>query len=302
MIITLSIANFLSHKKSQLDFSPGVNVIVGPTDSGKSAIIKALKWVITNRPMGDGMRSSWGGETFVEVIVDDFAIARAKEDNINSYLIDESRFNAIKGDVPEEIVKALNLTEINLQTQFDSHFLLSKSSGEVAQYFNKAAHLDRIDTALQNIQKWTRDVSKKLEYNTQALTTSQERLEDFDCLGSIEESLIILEEKQNASNSLEKDRIALVKICNDIVYIDHQLEEYSFLTELEESVNSLLGLITRKKEISNSIILLKGTIRKANDIDESILAAEQDLEEYEAEFHEALGQGSVCPLCEQEIR
>lgn len=270
MITTLSISNFLSHEKSQLDFSSGVNIIVGPTDSGKSAIIKALKWVIQNRPMGDGMRSSWGGETYVEIIVDGIAVARAKEANINSYLIDDSRFNAIKGDVPEEVVTVLNLSEINLQTQFDSHFLLSSTSGEVAQYFNKVAHLDRIDTALQNIQRWTREVSKKLEYNTQALTTSQERLKDFDCLGSIEKSLITLEEKNNASISLEKDRIALVKICDNLVYINKELESYGSLQELEQSVDSILELLEKRKGVKKQLVTIDSLFVEIVGIDERL--------------------------------
>jgi exonuclease SbcC len=302
MITTISLANFLSHKKSQIDFSPGVNVIVGPTDSGKSAIIKALKWVILNRPLGDGMRSSWGGETFVEIIVDDFAIARAKEDNVNSYLIDDSRFNAVKGDVPIEVQQALNMTDINIQTQFDAHFLLSSTPGEVAQYFNKAAHLDRIDVALQNIQKWTKDVSKKLEYNRQALTSSQERLNDFNSLGLVESILITLEEKEKARQTIEKDRIALQKIIDSLTKIDTDLEEFQFLQDLEQSVNSILELITKKKEVTKELIQINNLIKKNDQIDEEILAVDQDLEEYEAEFHEHLGEGSICPLCQQEIK
>jgi len=65
MIKTLSIQNYQSHKDSTLEFDPGVNVIVGSTDSGKTAIIRALRWLIWNRPNGDSFRSTWGGDTKV---------------------------------------------------------------------------------------------------------------------------------------------------------------------------------------------------------------------------------------------
>ena len=40
--------NFQSHKNSIIDFDRGLNVIVGPSDSGKSAIIRAIKWALYN--------------------------------------------------------------------------------------------------------------------------------------------------------------------------------------------------------------------------------------------------------------
>ena len=77
MIQSLALKNFQSHKDTLIKFDPGVNVIVGSTDSGKSAIIRALRWLVWNRPIGDKMRSNWGGET--EVIIDD-ELGRTKDE------------------------------------------------------------------------------------------------------------------------------------------------------------------------------------------------------------------------------
>jgi DNA repair exonuclease SbcCD ATPase subunit len=49
----LILENFQSHKYSEVDFAAGLNVIVGPSDTGKSAVIRALKWVLYNEPSGD---------------------------------------------------------------------------------------------------------------------------------------------------------------------------------------------------------------------------------------------------------
>ena len=69
MIQSLHIKNLQSHKDSHLDFCEGVNVIVGPSDSGKSAILRALRWIVKNRPQGDVLRSHWGGETEASIIL-----------------------------------------------------------------------------------------------------------------------------------------------------------------------------------------------------------------------------------------
>ena len=48
MIKSLHIQNFQSHKKTTLKFHKGINVVIGQSDSGKSAIIRALNWTINN--------------------------------------------------------------------------------------------------------------------------------------------------------------------------------------------------------------------------------------------------------------
>ena len=45
--------NFQSHKYSELEFVEGLNAIIGSTDSGKTAIFRAIKWALYNEPQGD---------------------------------------------------------------------------------------------------------------------------------------------------------------------------------------------------------------------------------------------------------
>ena len=49
----ITLKNFQSHKDSTIQLDRGLNAIIGPSDSGKSAIIRAIKWVLYNEPSGD---------------------------------------------------------------------------------------------------------------------------------------------------------------------------------------------------------------------------------------------------------
>lgn len=247
MISSLTIQNFLSHETTEVELSPGVNIIVGPTDSGKSAIIKAIRWAAINRPMGDGMVSSWAGDasTAVELIVDGKSVIREKGKGINGYYLNDQKFSAIKGDVPQEVSNLLNLSELNLQTQFDSHFLLSKSPGEVAQIFNKIAHLDKIDVALQNIQRGSREAQRKLDYDKDSLKDKEERLLAYDSLPEIEALIKTLEEKENTCNRQALKRQEVLKLISSINKVEAELEEISFLADLEKSVVEVLETMKR---------------------------------------------------------
>ena len=88
MIKKLHIRNFQSHKDSRLIFSDGVNVIVGNSDSGKSAILRALNWVITNRPSGDSYISNWGGPTYVIVETEEGTVIRERGKRIAILLME----------------------------------------------------------------------------------------------------------------------------------------------------------------------------------------------------------------------
>ena len=57
MLKSISIKNYQSHKETDLTFNEGVNVITGTSDSGKTAILRSLSWLINNRPSGDAFKN-----------------------------------------------------------------------------------------------------------------------------------------------------------------------------------------------------------------------------------------------------
>jgi exonuclease SbcC len=161
MIHSILITNFQSHKETELIFSPGVNIILGQSDSGKTAIFRALCWPTWNRPVGDEFRSDWGGETKIELRLDESRIIRSK-DKENIYQIDDNEpLKAFGKDVPVEISKILNIDETNIQQQLDSPFLLTESPGEVAKHFNHIAHLEQIDKSLSFLNAGIKRINRQ---------------------------------------------------------------------------------------------------------------------------------------------
>lgn len=248
MIKSISIFNFQSHKNSRLDFHPGVNVIIGPSDSGKTAIIRALRWLVWNRPTGDAIRSWWGGDTEVSLSLPTSSLSRIKGKE-NQYTLNGLVFKAVGTDVPEEIKKELNLTDINLQQQLDRPFLLDDSPGEVAQHFNKVAQLDVIDRGLSNVQRWTRSIEQDWKARTQQLTEAEEDLAQYDYLDKMEQEVAAVEYLEEETISVRQQVSRLTQVLQQIGQTEDAKKELSEILSIEQDVDKALSLIEQRKVI-----------------------------------------------------
>lgn len=266
MINQIQIQNFQSHKDSTLKLSPGVNVIVGSSDSGKTAILRALRWLIWNRPTGDEFRSDWGGDTRVEIQTKENIIARFKSKDIpNGYSLDTKVLEAIKTDVPEEIQKTLNIDEINLQRQFDSPFLLNDSPGAVATHFNRIARLDQIDKGLKNVNSLLREETQQQKADEQRVKELQDELPQYDYIERFEIELEVLE-------GMDEGRLRLVANKKELLATIQALET------VEEKITKEQSLIQLEKEVTN-IINLHSTVSSKEDERERLIELVTDLGE-----------------------
>jgi DNA repair exonuclease SbcCD ATPase subunit len=53
MIEEITIINFQIHKKLHFTLDPEITCVTGPTNSGKSSIVRAIRWLFFNRPTGN---------------------------------------------------------------------------------------------------------------------------------------------------------------------------------------------------------------------------------------------------------
>ncbi len=256
MIKSVIIKNYLSHKHTEFEFDPGVNVIIGSTDGGKSAALRAIRWNIKNKPQGSSFRSWWGGTVSVEVITNEGSATRIK-DKKDSYILSlpgkkPLKLEAFKTNVPDEIVNFFNITDINLQWQLDRHFLLSNTPGEVATYFNKIAKLDKIDKGQQYTQKIIRKLTADIRSTKKRTKQFKKKLEEFEYLDNLEIEVEALER-------LESKRIRLIKAVRKMedsleTYQENQkeIEGNNIYIQLEGMVNKVLTRVDKKtKEEQN---------------------------------------------------
>jgi exonuclease SbcC len=121
-----------------------VTVLVGANGSGKSSVIRAIRWVAFNRPLGDSV-IRWGSKSArVKLVTETAKVVREKGDG-NHYRVNGARHDAFGTGVPEAVIDNLRLHEINFQKQIEAGFWFTHSAPEVAREMNRVVDLDVID-------------------------------------------------------------------------------------------------------------------------------------------------------------
>lgn len=201
-IKSIEIKGFQSHADTTLTFHPGVNAITGPSDHGKSAILRAMRWCLWNQPpTGEWMRKGCTSASVAIIMSDNTAITRSRRNDRNRYEIrlphaDKLELADFGRDVPAEVLKAHGMIPVafdpdkpsilNLATQLEAPFFLSDSATGRARTLGRLAGVHVIDFAItlvnRDIQAIARD-NRTQETEIQRLETSlmdYANLEDQD--------------------------------------------------------------------------------------------------------------------------
>ena len=296
MIKQITIKNFQSHKDTTLDLDPGVNIIGGTSDSGKTALLRALKWVITNRPSGDSYRSHWGGDTEVGIITtDDVEVFRRRTRKLNGYDMGGETFVALGAEVPEPVKAALNINPLSWQSQMDAPFLLSETSGEVSRVLNEVADLEKIDVALFNINKAVRDNKGALVLVKLSASKQEQDLQQFENVDAQKKRVLLLKEMARKAALMEQlvekgstlltdfeslsASLAKLRDVDSLEPVLKKLQEQSTeLETLERRMNTCNIRLEEHARLSESLSKFKNLDGAVKDIDK-LLKRDQDLQQ-----------------------
>lgn len=216
MIKKIRLQNFQSHKDTTFEFANGVNSIIGKTDAGKSACIRALQWVVYNKPAGTSMISHGAGKCEVTIWTDDHVIRRVRSDKDNKYFLDNEELSAFGQGVPEAVVEALNMDEINVQSQMDSPFLLTETPGQVGRMLNKKVNLDNIDSSLKSVNSYRKKLNRSVKALKEEITELDAQIEAIDYI-YIES---VLEKTRVAETEITALESKIVSLTSAVVTAD----------------------------------------------------------------------------------
>lgn len=309
MLEKIEITNFQKHKRLSVSFDPTVTTIVGRSEKGKSAIIRALQFVMLNEWNGDTDRRHGSSITKVKLLVDGHVLVR-KKGSANLYRLDASKYKAFAKNVPEEIQKLLNVGPVNFQEQFEPHFWLSKAAGQVSQELNSIINLEIIDDSLSNISSELRKAKLAVDISRNRLKSYKEEKQSLSWVPDLVSAQRHLEVKAKRLKESRKEIERLTFLCKEVVKYQGTQGTWeqcvkdgqrllSDMTRLEDENKRLAwlrGLVTgtRKAQVLTNLPIPKIPVTNQPRIDR-LKALIQEIKETQWLVNQK------CPLCERTL-
>ena len=258
----LIIKNFQSHKETVLELSPTVNSFEGVSDSGKSAILRAMLWCLTNKPDGTAFASNWAkdkkGKLKERVSVSIDNITRFRDGAVNGYIKyisgkDPQEYEALKGTVPPDIENAVNIGAVNIQRQMDPPFLLASTPGDAARYVNELVGLEEIDSYQKALKGKAHDNATSLKDEAKRLADAEASLSQYDWVVGAKEKVEELSCVDAACTSLEAD---LAKLA-DLDALEEVGTELKAAKALEKKATKLIASFPDTEKLEGEVAMLK---------------------------------------------
>ena len=216
----LSVSNFQIHKTNTVEIPEGeTTYLEGDSDTGKSAMLRAIRWLCENKPDGGSFvtfKTPRGTTSAVRLEFDGHVAERERGKSKNVYRLDGETFEAFGRSVPEPILKALNLSPYAFQCQGEVPFLIGASATEAAKILSDACGLGVIDTAVGHVRQKKivveADIRKTeilLESAKQHLQNAAEQLPLADAL----EAAAALGDEVEALNARDTDISAAIEMA-----------------------------------------------------------------------------------------
>ncbi len=270
----LRLRNFQSHRETEFEFTPGLNIIVGPSDQGKSAIVRALRWLVYNEPRGTGFIRV--GETRCEVRVElsnGVAVERIRDESnrTNRYILEVPGeealvFERFNKEVPFEVRQALGIqklvidrdraVEINLASQLEAPFLLEESGTTRSKVLGRMANLHIIDAAqretLRDTSQALQEISRlegDIELLDQQLQNYAQLEEEETRLANLEQLLRRFADLDREVRMLEEARDFLLQNRQQMAEIRDVLKQLDQLDEAYQNQVAITRLLQDLQEI-----------------------------------------------------
>lgn len=257
MLKSIVIRNIQSHKKTIIKLVKGVNVIVGQTQAGKTAILRAIDLVRTNRPSGS--RFVRHGQTTALTTIrtmegDKVTLKKTPKERI--YKVNDSTFRKFGTAVPEEVSEALRMSDVNIQSQLDSPFLVTSTGSEITKTINRITKAEKVDEWVKLANKQVNELTREKTTTTNDLKETKDKLEVLSELPAVNDAVAKARVKLNEENQLINKWSDVEEKINEWIKRRKRLLKIERICSVEGDVESITQKQTEITEHNEEILLI----------------------------------------------
>lgn len=237
--------NYAGYDDVEIVLDKGVNYFYGPTDSGKSSVIRMIEWCLWNQPMGfhfaqKGIASSDIVSVEIEFFDGTIVERRRNERTVNEYVLNkdyDNSYKALKGKIPDRIAEAINMQGISLQKQEEQFFLIDLPPKQLAKKINESVDLSLMDNLSFILNKKVRDTNKQKELTGIRIANCTEKIKKLSWVVQADKDM------QNLI-SFEKKLFAQTKQRDYLTALSKELHDINLLKKEDEKVFSFAEIIS----------------------------------------------------------
>jgi|GEM_PF-4499720 len=246
----VKIKDFQAIKNAELEFNPGITVIVGNSNNGKSSIIRAIEAAINNK----------GGNGFINYDADKCEVTisynknkikwiKHKKQGKSSYEINGERLSKIGQKQLDEVGELLNMQQVeinndrfrlNFWKQLDYPFLVGKTSYQLFDFISKSNEqelmsglqeetAENLKNTVSDITNISRDVDKK----TAEITSIKDKLKELNKYNKVD------------VDSFLQDALLLDKIGSNIITLKDLISELKDIKKDVYKKNDMINTLNK---------------------------------------------------------
>ena len=312
----VTIEGFQSHVQSTFNLSPGLTVITGPSDAGKTAIIRALRWFAFNEPTGeaflhtirnpDGSVKEAVDQAKVSVTFDNgVTVTKTRRKGKTSYTHSSYQNGWEKAEIPPEIKETLGLVKqqygdfetcLNFAFQLDPPFLLSETASIGAKVLGKLAGTEVVDKSISEVNKKTHQVRTEISYADKQIGEIDVSLIEYFELDTKDQQLTKAEEAFTRLQEARERRGDLIKLTGAYEQaVDRRISYFDEVQRLAGVVvaGATLSIVEREQRKVERLTELNKAVadqkepcrvihltRGLKDLDKLLTSVEADTEAY----------------------
>jgi len=269
----VGIKDFNCIEKAVLEFVPGINLLVGESNGGKSSIVKAVKSCVYS---GNSVNVRHG-QPYFEIRVDDVAYRKGKKDNI--YKVNGQILNKVGVGQVEQVAEALGLEVrhlggekviLNWCDQMSYPFLLDKSSGGLYRFIVDSMESEAlggvvktINADIKSTEVRINELGGKLQVLTDRRINLSAKVKSMDKTINVAKEVLDNEKDVSSFISLCDKEIGLSRLKEEVEETD---KEFNRVDKMFKTVEPMVVDIDKRKEELSGLLQLLGLNKKVSDV------------------------------------
>lgn len=305
-IVRVVLENFQRHKYTDIVLDKGLNMFVGESGKGKSAILRGIDWVYENQPTGKRMIKR--GETFAKVTIyyeSGVVISRyteLKTGGKNGFYI----YDPITDEETFENTKSLPLVQekighniltidddyeipLNFSKQGDTWFLIGKgfTPSIKAKLIGSLYDIHIADAVIRDIDKNTKNIELTIKKEEKRIDSYNEKIEAFNYIEEIEAQVESGKKLIKEIQILVDKKTAIIALQSEAKRIDDVFTQIYWILESTKNLSNSYVNISKLKDKCNKVFQmkkLKNQLVETNENIEYCLQVKRDTKNIENVF------------------